>query len=78
MITHQDQIIQNLFKQVNGMEKIEVYDILLKIETMLVYINPKVVHLLLEKYTISLVSKYKYFTLIINDKHVYKTRNNIT
>ncbi|WP_438712681.1 hypothetical protein ACSTS3_10715 [Aquimarina muelleri] len=35
MITHQDQIIQNLFKQVNGMEKIEVYDILLKIETML-------------------------------------------
>ncbi|WP_438710233.1 hypothetical protein ACSTS3_14175 [Aquimarina muelleri] len=35
MITHQDQIIQNLFKQVNGMEKIEVYDMLLKIETML-------------------------------------------
>ncbi|GGX07848.1 hypothetical protein [Aquimarina muelleri] len=35
MITHKDKIIQNLFKQVNGMDKIEVYDILLKIETML-------------------------------------------
>ncbi len=35
MITHEDQIIQNVFKQLNGLEKIEVYDMLLKIETML-------------------------------------------
>lgn len=35
MITHEDTIIQNVFKQLNGLEKIEVYDILLKIETML-------------------------------------------
>ncbi len=35
MITYQDQIIQNVFKQLNGLEKIEIYDILLKIETML-------------------------------------------
>ena len=35
MITHQDQIIQNVFKQLNGLEKIDIYDILLKIETML-------------------------------------------
>ena len=35
MITHQDTIIQNVFKQLDGLEKIDIYDILLKIETML-------------------------------------------
>ncbi len=35
MITHQEKIIQNVCKQLDGMHKIEVYDVLLKIESML-------------------------------------------
>ncbi|WP_271784934.1 hypothetical protein [Aquimarina algiphila] len=39
MITYQDKIVQNITKQFDGMSKIEVYDILQKIESLLLDFN---------------------------------------
>jgi hypothetical protein len=39
MITHQEKIVQNIVKQFDGMSKIEVYDILYRIESLLLDFN---------------------------------------
>jgi len=43
----------------------------------IVYINSKVYHLLIEKYT-SNFTKRNLFSFIKNDYYVYQTRNNFT
>lgn len=70
MITQEDVIVQKVFKQLDGMSKIEVYDILFKIESMLLDFKSPIRYKELEK-TIGSTSKKINTSVVDNFGHFY-------